>query len=146
MNEQRLLRLADFLETEVPPERFNLGTWGDGNLTKCGTAGCACGWATTIPEFKEAGFVLMVFDWEDEHTHPDWHIAYCPPGDEVWTGWDAATKFFDITKPMAVYLFSQSSYHDDASPADVAACIRKFVENGKPKTDAIGRTTSDAFS
>lgn len=37
---QKLLKLADYLET-VSPNRFNMLCWATGDLNECGTAGCA---------------------------------------------------------------------------------------------------------
>ncbi|MGH7749129.1 MAG: hypothetical protein ACREQ5_30855, partial [Candidatus Dormibacteria bacterium] len=59
----RLLRLADFLENDVPADRFDFAHWvgkdwaGAPDLS-CGTSACALGWATTIPEFQALGLKL----------------------------------------------------------------------------------------
>lgn len=58
----RLLKLADFLET-VPPKRFRFSSWvgddwqGREDLS-CGTTACAVGWASTIPAFRKLGLRL----------------------------------------------------------------------------------------
>lgn len=57
MNAERLTKLADFLESSVPDDKFNLEKWSTGlDLNECGTAACACGWATQL--FSNEGFVL----------------------------------------------------------------------------------------
>ncbi len=64
MNRERLLRLADFLDT-LPPSKFNYGTWAD-TLTPegtCGTTACALGWAAQMPEFRELGLCLVNSGW-----------------------------------------------------------------------------------
>ena len=56
---RRLLKLAVFLETEVPEDLFSMDVWGHGQgrggRLHCGTAACALGWATTIPQLHQAG-------------------------------------------------------------------------------------------
>lgn len=59
---ERLLRLAEFLET-VPKERFDLSSWvgedwGGKQDLSCGTTACAMGWAATMPEFRELGLKI----------------------------------------------------------------------------------------
>lgn len=49
----RLLKLASFLRTEVPPDKFDMKWFtnarGDGIcLQDCGTTACALGWATVV--------------------------------------------------------------------------------------------------
>lgn len=68
--EFRLLLLADFLRT-IKPHKFDLCTWAADrarpsyeedvklNPHRCKTVACAAGWATCIPEFNDAGFVLV---------------------------------------------------------------------------------------
>lgn len=61
MNKERLLKLADLLDT-VPPEGWTFSTWARADnwseppiIGHRGTVACAAGWATTIPEFAAAG-------------------------------------------------------------------------------------------
>src|SRR4051812_34205362 len=60
---RRLLKLANKLET-VPRKKFDMGQWWgpvrDAQENVCGTAGCALGWATTVPSFRAAGLSLKV--------------------------------------------------------------------------------------
>jgi hypothetical protein len=120
MHKERLLKLANFLET-VEPERFDLSTWSDSNFTpeKCDTAACACGWATVI--FKDEGFTLynsMPMYNDDKNRRS-------------YISWKAVQAFFDITNDGAEYLFCNSSYEDDGtSPLEVSERIRRFT-NGK---------------
>ena len=44
----RLRHLADFIET-LPPEKVDMGDY------YCGTAACALGWASRMPEFQTRG-------------------------------------------------------------------------------------------
>jgi hypothetical protein len=49
MHTERLLKLADFLET-VPPDKFDMNGWG--REDDCGFAGCAIGWAGKLFDGK----------------------------------------------------------------------------------------------
>ena len=66
--QDRLLLLADFLTT-MDRERFNFSVFFDNAGTsqsqsdnplyhECGSTGCALGWATAIPEFRELGLYM----------------------------------------------------------------------------------------
>lgn len=60
MNLEALERVADLLEGKgpyanqgpVPEEVFNMGQW------RCGSQGCACGWAASDKWFFDQGFTL----------------------------------------------------------------------------------------
>lgn len=104
MDRERLTTLADFLET-VPEARFNINYWcnidyflGGGG---CGFAGCALGWATQIPEFKNDGLII-VGRYRTELTPSYGGFTY---------PYEAAAKFFDISNYISGYLFSPTSYH-----------------------------------
>jgi hypothetical protein len=127
MNKERLLRLADFLEKEVPAEQFNMERWATGEVGQCGTMACAFGWATKIPEFASAGLKLSLTPFDDDgrevlsgnvHFHD-------------WCGFEAARLFFDISDTQASYLFYDGNYMDGARDiGDVVARIRDFVAKG----------------
>jgi hypothetical protein len=100
---QRLLRLAEFLETEVPEEKFSL----------CGWAACAMGWAGRLPEFQSAGFSC----------HP-----FIGPRFRNDIGCEAVRSFFEIARAAdIIHLVLQDSYPDHATPEMVATRIREFV-------------------
>ena len=86
MNAERLLRLADHLET-VPPETFDLSTW------KCSSFACAVGHAADIPKFAAAGFSV-----------------YNLPCYNGKTGRAAVFKFFGIGAETFKRLFLAESY------------------------------------
>lgn len=129
MNTDRLLKLADFLDT-VPVKKFDLSHWiGWDELDfetrpptlddlehNCHTTACAIGWACTIPEFQDAGLVL-----DDGEPFFDGH-------------WDtqAAANFFDIEYLEASHLFYSSAYRGNnrTRPSTVAKRIRKLVSDG----------------
>lgn len=120
----RLLTLAKFLDERVPATRFNLVCWVRDQGFKqreCGTAACACGWATTIREFRKDGLSLM-------HNEPALKLK----GGMILDGWEAITTFFEITHTQAERLFSYTAYDAFASgPRDVAKRIRGFVKGGR---------------
>lgn len=88
MNRERLIVLRDFLTT-VPEHRFEMARWfenpeSNDRLDACGFAGCAAGWATTIPAFNAAGF-------RRDHNS----ILYAAPGSGVfYSDWRACERFF----------------------------------------------------
>lgn len=95
MNAERLLKLADFLDT-VPPERFEYAVWASEATTDlrapgCGTKACALGWATAIPEFAALGLRLA---------------PHHPGGPTVHFGTDSPVhREFDCAQRAAMELF-----------------------------------------
>lgn len=190
MNEERLLRLADFLENNVakmPKHKFNLDFWSvdnrlmllilqeaenieiweedinslyrliqhDNNLVDsqayepitgdklgryqmmdCKTVACACGWATTIPEFFEAGFGLDRYGdimYHNEETGRTEHSSA------------AVRAFFGLGMYETDALFLSTWYEENKcikkpTPEDVADKIRSLVGHGPFRSDseAIG--------
>jgi len=150
MNKERLLILANFLETRVPRRRFDYSTivgldWkGMGDLS-CGTVGCALGWAAVCPELKEAGMQLPLLGKKDEYGH------VLVDGTAVFA---IAREVFDLNDDESQYLFQPGWRSEDyawdvsddgnefitsgasndlgwsADQLEVAAHIRHFVENG----------------
>lgn len=121
----RLLVLADFLETAVPRERFDLNGWTSRNSrpdADCNTAACAAGWATTIPTFSAAGF----------------HLESLPHNGESWMfpvfkghapGYESVEAFFEIDEATFGCLFEIEAYAGIPSVFDVATRIRTFVHS-----------------
>lgn len=93
---------------------------------ECQTAGCAVGWAVTIPEFIEQGFFLSVF-LEPVYVNVDVNNYTC-------TGFDAVCEFFDISLQEVNKLFLDAAYKDidKRNPLAVAKRIRSLVNT---KTD-----------
>lgn len=94
---------------------------------ECQTAGCAVGWACTIPEFNKLGFYLTV----DYLNSTQSSLSYIDKDGELHTGCLAAEEFFDIGVAQFDYLFCTNSYKstEASSPKAVAKRIRKFVKN-----------------
>ncbi len=156
MNAARLLLLADFLD-KLPPERFRFATWvgdtwgGKPDLS-CGTTACALGWATTIPEFREAGLRMAPAIRDGLNSWPA-HVALVGNVSDdrhslERAPFEAAAWVFDISEDEAEFLFlptddgdhedeeeyvSDGRMHYRASARDVAARIRDFAA-GDPST------------
>jgi hypothetical protein len=120
VNTERLLRLADHLEKDVPEAEFNMETWGV-REPACGTTCCAFGHACNISEFAEAGLRIV------------WKKLDVTTFATVWfdgaDGIDAAIKFFDISSYAANDLFAPNYEGDlnNETPVDIAERIREFV-------------------
>jgi hypothetical protein len=116
MHTERLLKLADFLDT-LDENRFNLRGWvsEDFEPNKCGTVACACGWAGVI--FADEGFTLN----NSEGVYEPHYLGM--------VGWDAVQCFFGIDFLHAVEMFDVSSYILSANrPKNVANRIREVVK------------------
>ena len=120
---RRLLTLAKFLDERVPRARFSLVSWAREREFKqraCGTVACACGWATTIREFKNAGLSL-------EMGEPLYETKT-----NTFDGWEAIENFFALTHEQATRLFSYTMYAEgNNGPDAVAERIRAFVKSGR---------------
>lgn len=106
MNRERLQILRDKLAT-VPDDRLRMERWFDhlpeeDERHPCGFAGCAAGWATTIPEFQAVGLVRV-----------GQYIHYHPPGEKPEElVWHALSKFFDLYYRDRDHLFDPATYYD----------------------------------
>lgn len=117
MNTERLLRLAEHLETVVAKVAgtFAMASWRDRN--ECGMTACAFGHACSIPEFRAAGLVMA--DVEDGGGQPFYRGH---------AGFTAAQAFFDLDLEQAYYLFADERYPGVVvGPLDVATHIRELV-------------------
>lgn len=132
MNAERLLRLADHLDT-VPAVVFDMTQWA--MRADCGTVACALGHACSIPEFAAAGLRL---DWSHGPYERPSESACVRLGDgSPLNGYGVAGAFFDLYIQDVYHLFSPSDYLDangdqraDIHPAEVAARIRDLVAKG----------------
>lgn len=108
---RRLLVLAEFLKSEIVAAEFDMQSW----VNECGSPSCAIGYATTIPEFRAAGFKLGKDGFGFEPQYRGWHA------------FRAVQHFFDLEAEDSWFLFSLDHYQRDPSPNFVAARIRTFV-------------------
>lgn len=129
MRSDRLLKLADFLETKVDPKRFNLKYWAttDYMPQSCGTTACAMGWATVC--FPRSGLKIL-------------QSTFSPTIDLIYkkhNGWEAVEEFMDLSEMEATWLFDEQAYpltEPKTGPRAVAERIRQFVKArqlSKPK-------------
>lgn len=137
----RLTTLVKLLETVVPANKFDMGTWIStyGNIVDlfsddyCGTTACAAGWACTLPEFQLAGLSLdngapryngysfipaleQFFDLEGST------ISKVAVEDEVEHDVSVADYFF-----LPDYYFNLKIPTEEITPKQVAARIKKYV-------------------
>lgn len=108
MNAERLLLLAEFLDSRVPAGRWNFRSvvgpeWRGGDLVSCGATACAIGWSATIPELAAAGMRLE----PDSHGYLDAEAAF-----------RASRAVFGITDEECDYLFvpDEDGWDEDGDP------------------------------
>lgn len=144
MNAKRLLALANFLDT-VRPEKFDFqdivdfSTWKGGQKLECGAAACALGYMPLVPEFKRLGLSYCWVDTEEKPTdnrEDALGVDVIKKGveynDSFRLSFQTACIVLDIDRYESFYLFSpmHSGLGNKATPAQVAAHIRSFVERG----------------
>lgn len=137
---KRLLKLADFLENEVPDEHFDFGDFGradsrepnslcegddalDPNIrVSCGTKACALGWAPALPFAKKLGVKLQV-------TGKSWNfteIGFTRNGRKISVH-ELGKLLFGL-KPLQMYfIFYGSVLNGNGTRQEVAEGIRAFV-------------------
>lgn len=124
MNAERLLKLAELLETKVSRKSFNFDVFYMTDEKKeCGYVACAIGHAMIDPWFTRRGFKKgkrsrTVFN--KDHATPHYKGKY---------GWDAVENFFDLSFEEAIFLFTNYYSQERVTPKQVAKRIRKFVKN-----------------
>lgn len=127
MNKERLLKLADFLDT-LDPNRFYYGSfvgddWQGRPDLSCGTTACAVGWASTL----DIGVPKMVkARAEDGHGFYEKYGF----GDDLACGFEAAKAAFDISSGESYYLFAPNErLGPHSSASDISNHIRAFVNS-----------------
>lgn len=103
--------------------KFDMNKWGNAKVlglteAKCGTSGCAVGWATTIPEFKRAGLHLASVVGSS---------TLCEPKFGRSGGFEAAERFFGLSYNEANYLFAPEYYRRKSSPISVSRRIKALL-------------------
>lgn len=124
----RLLKLADYLDTKVPAKAFNMETWLDRapedqdvknplphalKEPNCGTTACALGWAVNV--FPRT---LTFTRWDDVVFRDE------EESEEVYSR-DTIRRFFGIEDDEAI---DRLFYGDQCTPKQKARQIRKFVK------------------
>ena len=123
-NPRRLNILKDYLRENVNPKQFDMFAVWEKNTETCGTAGCAMGWACSIPSFKRAGLKLKSMNYFDIDDVEIYDIEFKDLG-----CFEAASEFFTISKEEADYLFDPDSYPHTCklTPKIVARRIENFI-------------------
>ena len=96
---------------------------------ECQTAGCAIGWAATIPEFNEQGLFLANRTRNDMFVPTVFPIFY-DKIDKCWyKEFRALEEFFNIDTNTISILFMPDSYplRDRRNPKKVAKRIRELI-------------------
>lgn len=134
--DRRMIVLADYLHDHVAKltsALFDMSIWAQKKygtvrpkVGDCGTAACALGWATTIPEFESAGLHLFVFTDGIGGFESEPRLKKFPAGDNDPFG--VAAKFFDIPYGDASKLFYPAKGHQTA--LEVSENLRKYVQSG----------------
>lgn len=128
MKAERLLRLAEFLDT-IPAERFDLSSWvGDG------TTACAMGWAATMPEFRELGLKIASQGLRDVEGEPE--DGHSSSAYAIISGYSSSDAIISIFGPEAEeeVLFYPGGWgsggggEDSPTPRGFANRIRRFVK------------------
>lgn len=108
--DQRLLKLADFLDT-LPRANLRMTSFG----RECMTSACAIGHCPRV--FPESWY------WPENRPPTLRH-----PKTRLFDSFDAAKEFFGLTWSGGCHhLFDSTSYHAAVSPIMVADRIREFV-------------------
>ena len=96
---------------------------------ECQTAGCAIGWAATIPEFIAQGFFLAE---NSSRTKSNPFPCYVPPNKchSILFEFDAIVGFFAITQEESSKLFLERYYKPNQrrQPSIVANRIKSFLK------------------
>lgn len=122
---ERLRETVRVLEELPPGKRFDLGTWA-----KCGTVGCAVGWAAQDPWHRRRGLTLVL----DYGLDPGDVKRYAPQyrGED---GWCAVEEYYGMGHTHVLYLFHSDHYHNRRrNRAAVCARIRAAAAIYDPAT------------
>lgn len=114
MNKERLLQAADWLEANVPQERFDISDWREGQLhtPECDSVGCAVGHLTAI----DAENVNNNYKMFDEV------IMF-----KVWS-----MGYFGLDAKKWNWCFASDWYEVDNTVKGAAARMRYLANNGLP--------------
>lgn len=104
---EKLLALAEMLETVELPGRFDMGNWWI--KRSCGTAGCAIGWGVSLGVLPE--LVLKRID------------------DGLFSPWNdnGPEEYFGLSTSQTDHLFMPWEYEPEPTRQEVATRIRQFV-------------------
>lgn len=157
---KRLLHLADVLD-DLPRKDFDICNFmRPSKKSLCGSAGCALGWATTIPEFRRAGLKLVDYLPVFIPTSPA-EAARCDqrcqetwkePAPPAFQGYAAGTFFFGLTHEEVDSVFDPNGYPEvfetdsnrTVTPKMAAKKIRAVVKKHHPELARARKQTKTA--
>lgn len=128
MNVKFLTLLVHKLESLTEKDPFDMKNWSESATTRaihrCGTHGCAAGYATQIPEIRKAGLRLKV-EYGD--------LIY-----PVYKGFEekeSIMECFELTENEVDSIFYRQGYYNEnynsensITPKDVATKIRNLLK------------------
>lgn len=127
MNEKRLMLMRTMLrevdagtwsQAAVGTLTFHMAGWL-GRHSGCGYSACAVGHAGIDSRFTEQGLRLVRPNGVGDSASTDqFQPEYCGE-----LGWDAVTKFFDLSTKDAEYLFDMTAYSYSAGWGRIAPSI-----------------------
>lgn len=124
INAERLLKLADYLET-VPRDHFNMSKWSEDKPSGCGFSGCAIGWAAHGKLFPGLSLVRV-----RKPVTQNFHPRYVKRGRvRGTTGFRGVGVCFSISAWQASRLFTEDRI--SKTPKQVAKRIRQFVRDNQ---------------
>ena len=107
---------------EVPADVFGRV---DVRHKDCGAVACAMGHAALDPEFNKQGLTLSEEE-DGEYGEPEYRLD---ADSWAYSGWEAATEFFDIKGSQSRWLFDNDNYpHTNVTPLDVAKRITEMLK------------------
>lgn len=124
---ERLLFLRDALRRPMPADfRFDMSRWRANLLPNerdgCGTAACALGYATLLPELAAEGL-----SWLEAPAPFMGRIVFGDQGD-----YEAGELFFGLNRDQSEFLFDPTAYdchESEITAADVADRIDRVLAN-----------------
>ncbi len=116
-SKERLKQVVRVLR-ELPPEKkFDMTLW-----LKCGTVGCAIGWAGSDPWFTKHSFKMVTTVITRQKT------KNYEPEYKNHVGSGAVMKFFNLDRQSVRHLFMSGSYNKNVRQGTVIKRIERFIK------------------
>lgn len=134
-NLRRLTRLVKVLEdvrdTPKKLKEFDLQMWS-ADVPGCGTHFCAGGWGAVDPVLKAQGLHLSKtrISWRDDTRIRT--LQYRTRG-VLFTDFDAAENFFQISRKQTIRLFAPGSYDNVTDINPVIKRVKSVIKRSRAK-------------